>query len=245
MLLYSCPTLTDGCSSCLGLNLANGFECGWCDRPSGMTGTCSFAGDCPSQNLVSSGSQCPNPTITDFFPMAGPPEGGTTITINGRELGVTFDDFAADSIRIGTDQNSVPCTPTDRVSYISGRQIRCITSGGSTTESKRIAVSIGSRNGESDMEFRVVSPRVTGVFPSLGPQAGGTQVTVYGTDLNIGNRQETNIILVGTECPVKYVAEKLPCIFTYCKRHMAHFSIFPMLSSQGGPSLVLSITISV
>ena len=204
MILYDCPALTDGCSSCLGMSMTSGFECGWCDRPSGMTDTCSFIGDCPTQNLATSGSQCPMPTITKFNPKSGPPEGGTTITITGRELGVTFDDFLTNSIRIGEDQTGVPCMPTDRGSYIPGRQIRCITSGGSTTGSKTIQINIGSRNETSDVLFRVASPQITGVFPSRGPQAGGTQLTVYGTDLNIGNIEDTRITLVGgIECNVK------------------------------------------
>ena len=142
------------------------------------------------------------PTITDFNPKSGPPEGGTTITITGRELGITFDDFMTNSIRIGEDQTGVPCMPTDRSSYIPGRQIRCITTGGSATGS--ILISIGSRTGESDTPFRVASPQITRVFPSRGPQAGGTQLTVYGTDLNIGNIENTRITLIGgTECTIK------------------------------------------
>ena len=186
------------------MSMISGFECGWCDRPSGMTDTCSFIGDCPAQNLFTSGLQCPNPTITDFNPKSGPPEGGTTITITGRELGVTFDDFMTNSIRIGEDQTGVPCMPTDHGSYIPGRQIRCITTGGSTIGSKTILINISSQTGESDIPFRVAYPQITGVFPSRGPQAGGTQLTVYGTDLNIGNSDDTRITLVGgTECTVK------------------------------------------
>ena len=65
-------------------------------------------------------------------------------------------------------------------------------------------ISIGSQTGESAILFRVASPLITGVFPSHGPQAGGTQLTVYGTDLNIGNIEDTRIALVGgTECTVK------------------------------------------
>ena len=205
VLLYNCPELTDGCSSCLGLRIADGFECGWCDRPNGMTDTCSFTGDCPAQNLATTGSQCPMPSITNFSPMSGPPEGGTAITIVGRELGVTFDDFTANSIMIAVeDQTGVPCMPTDRESYVPGREIRCITTTGGTIGLNMIEISLSSRSGRSTSPFTVVSPQITGVVPSLGPQAGGTRLTVYGSDLNIGNIEDTRITLTsGTECTVE------------------------------------------
>ena len=168
-----------------------------------MADTCSFPGKC-SANLVTSSSQCPDPTITGINPISGPPEGGTTITITGRELGVTFDEFTSNSIRIGTDQNGAPCTPTDSESFIPGRRIRCITTGGGTIGSKPIQISISSRSGRSYVQFQFVSPQIVGVVPSRGPRAGGTRLTVNGTDLNIGNVEDTRITLAGgTECIVE------------------------------------------
>ena len=168
-----------------------------------MADTCSFTGDCQA-TLQTDGSQCPDPTVTGINPTSGPPEGGTTITITGRELGVTFDDFTADSIIIGDDQNGVPCTPTDSESFIPDRRIRCITTGGGTLGSNAIQISISSRNGMSSVQFQFVSPEIVGVVPSRGPQAGGTRLTVNGTDLNIGNVEDTRITLAGgTECIVE------------------------------------------
>ena len=52
--------------------------------------------------------------------------------------------------------------------------------------------------------FTRMSPQVIGVFPPRGPQAGGTNLTVYGTNLNIGNTEDTTITLVGgTECTLR------------------------------------------
>ena len=201
VLLYNCPALTDGCSSCLGMSMISGFECGWCDSPSGMTDTCSFVGDCPSQNLATTGSQCPMPTITDLNPKSGPPEGGTTITITGTDLGILFNDFTSpgSSIQVG-----VTCIPTNPDSYIPGRRISCVTSNGASTGPKDIDITLPNGAGRSNLPFNIVSPQIMRVFPSRGPQAGGTQLTVYGTDLNIGNIEDTRITLVGgTECTVK------------------------------------------
>ena len=200
VLLYNCLEVAGGCSSCIGRSMLSGFECGWCDRPSGMTDTCSFTGDCPSQkfNLVTTGSQCPIPIITDFTPKSGPPEGGTTIIITGTDLGVSFSDFAENSIQVG----GVNCIPADS-EYTPGRRISCITtnSGMSTA----IMITLPNNRDASSVEmFTRVSPEVTGVFPPRGPQAGGTNLTVYGTNLDVGNTVNTMITLVGgTECTIK------------------------------------------
>ena len=204
VLLYSCPDLRDGCSSCLGVSMTSGFECGWCDRPSGMTDTCSFTEDCPAmpaQTLATVGSQCPTPRIADFNPKSGPPEGGTTITITGTDLGVSFNDFTGNSIQVG----GVTCTPTNPDNYNPGQRISCTTtSSGGSTGSRIISITLLNGAGTSDVQFNVVSPQIMRVFPSRGPHAGGTQLTVYGSNLNIGNIVETRIILVGgTECTVK------------------------------------------
>ena len=199
VLLYNCREVATGCSSCIGKSLTSGFECGWCDRPSGMTDTCSFTGDCsPSQNLATTGSQCPMPMITDFTPKFGPPEGGTTIIITGTNLGVSFSDFAEDSIQVG----GINCIPEDSDIYEPGRRISCTTTN--STVSTAIMIILSNGPASSGEMFNRVSPQVTGVFPPRGPQAGGTNLTVYGTNLNIGNTEDTTITLVGeTECTIK------------------------------------------
>ena len=195
--LFNCANLANGCSSCLGSE----FDCGWCDRPSGMTDSCNYTGLCDATTITMSGS-CPRPTITDFNPKSGSIEGGTTITIEGTNLGVTFDDFSANSITIG----GVPCTPTDRDSYIPGRQIRCTTTNLSqvSTGQKTVLVFAPSGIGSTNTQFRVASPQIWGVVPVLGPVAGGTRMTVLGANLNVGNIEDTRIILVnGTECAIE------------------------------------------
>ncbi len=199
MLLYNCLEVATDCSSCIGTSMINRFECGLCDRSSGMTDTCSFSGDCSSQNLATTGMQCPMPTIMDFNPKFGPPEGGTTITITGTDLGVAFSDFTEDSIRVG----DVNCMPTNPDGYVPGRRIYCTTTNSGVSTSVMIMLSNGNAT-SGEMLFARVSPEITRVFPSRGPQAGGTNLIVYGTNLNIGNTEDTRITLIGgTECTVK------------------------------------------
>ena len=200
MILYNCAELADSCSSCLGSE----FECRWCGTPKQARGSCDYSGPggmCDAM-LIAEGSDCAYPSISDFKPKSGPRDGGTTITITGTDLGVTFSDFTSgNSIRVG-DFN---CTPTNPDSYIPGRRISCtITSSGGSTGPKTIHITLPNGDGMSDAQFNIVSPQITRVFPPRGPQAGGTQLTVYGTDLNVGNIEETRITLVGgTECTFK------------------------------------------
>jgi plexin A len=199
VLLYNCLEVATGCSSCIGTSIASGFECGWCDRPSGMTDTCSFTGDCPSKILTATGSQCPMPTIIDFTPKFGPPQGGTTITITGTDLGVSFSDFIDNSIRVG----GVNCMPTNPDGYLPGRRINCTTTSSGVSASVMIMLSNGNVTSGETL-FTRVSPEITRIFPSRGPQAGGTNLTVYGTNLDIGNTEDTRITLVGgTQCTIK------------------------------------------
>ena len=192
VVLFNCAELANSCSSCLG----SGFDCRWCDRPSPMTDTCTYTGECTAMP-VSSGASCPRATVTDFNPTSGPMEGGTTITFTGRELGVTFDDV---SITV----EGVSCTTTDRDGYKSGARISCITGQASSVGSNSIQITTLSGMVLLDDQFRVADPQVVRVVPSLGPVAGGTTVTVYGSDLNIGNIENTGVTIVdGTVCEVE------------------------------------------
>lgn len=171
-----------------------GFECGWCRGRPSITGatddSCNLLEDCSNLTaLVAEGSSCPAPVIIDFNPKIGPLEGGTTITITGRDLGVSIDDFAPDSIAVG----NVLCTLVN-TSYIPGRQVLC-TTGRLMASTNSILIQLPSRRPTTSHElFRVATPGVYGMTPSQGPAAGGTKVTVWGTNLNIGNIEDTRIV---------------------------------------------------
>ena len=200
MILYSCAELTSGCSSCISFRLVEGFECGWCIGSSSASTveSCNLLEDC-SAAVVDEGSNCPAPVIINFNPKVGPLEGGTTITIIGRELGVSIDDFASDSIAVG----NVPCSLVN-TSYIPGRQVLCTTGRlVSRTNSILIQLQSGALTTSHEL-FQVATPGVYGVTPSRGPAAGGTRLTVWGTNLNIGNIEDTRITTVnGIECVVE------------------------------------------
>ena len=78
MVLYKCPTLANGCSSCLA---QNGFDCSWCD-----SNMCSERSVC-TNNIVTMSGDCPNPVITNFTPTSGSPKTRTQVTIYGSNFG--------------------------------------------------------------------------------------------------------------------------------------------------------------
>ena len=212
VLLYDCPALTDGCSSCTHLREFQGLDCGWCISltTNPTEGTCVYTGNCNQLIIGFPRSLCPAPTIIDFHPRAGPIQGGTTITITGLDLGVTFDDFRSNGSTISV--GGTPCTPIPN-GYIPGRQIKCILHQRLSDNARNnIMVTLHTGQGISERQFGISEPRITGVFPVLGPAAGGTNLTLWGVNLNIGNLENTRVILQDAlKCHPQYVG--LFCVF--------------------------------
>jgi len=176
VILYNCTLLETGCSSCLEANLETGFECGWCDGNS--VDTCHVSEEClsPAQFVTSSAS-CPAAQIMSVTPSSGPVEGGTTITITGTDLGVTYADIE-NSVNI----SSSLCI-TQENGYIPGTQIVCETTVfTSAPGSKDVIVTvqrgIGSDVARGASLFSVVEPTVTGIEPAIGPMSGGTSIII-------------------------------------------------------------------
>ncbi len=132
-------------------------------------------------------------------------EGGTVLTVQGTNLGVSFIDIQGSILTVG----SQPCTPMD-VNYFPGRQFVCEIPNLLTPGPKELSLTIGARVATVTADpFVAVEPIVSSVFPSLGPVAGGTVVSVRGSGLGIGNKIKTVVNLELSEtiysCNVMYV----------------------------------------
>ena len=203
VVLYHCPLLADGCSSCLGANLGTGFDCGWCSGSS--DDMCRVSEDCRSPaQFATAPNQCPPATITSVLPASGPPEGGTTVTITGTDLGVTYAD-----VETNVTISSSPCI-TQEDGYIPGTQIICETTAFTSGPGPKDLNITVQRGTGSDVvvrgTFTVVAPTVTGVEPSFGPMSGGTSIIIRGTGLNISNVEDTRVTLDredGPECTIQ------------------------------------------
>ena len=161
---------------------------------------CRVSENCRSPaQFVTTPSGCPPATITSVLPASGPPEGGTTVTITGTDLGVTYDDIV-NNVMI----SSSPCI-TQEDGYIPGTRIVCkTTSFTSGPGPKDLIITVrgaGSSPVVGASLFTVVAPTVTGVEPSLGPMSGGTSINIQGTGLNISNVEDTRVTLDGENGP--------------------------------------------
>ncbi|WP_432982803.1 IPT/TIG domain-containing protein [Dactylosporangium sp. CA-233914] len=111
------------------------------------------------------------PTVTDVSPAAGPLAGGTEVTITGTNLagatGVTFDGTAGTNPTVVSATSLKVTTPA----HAAGNAAIVVTT-----------TSDGSSDGTLEYTY-VAAPTVTAVSPADGPVAGGTEVTITGTDL--------------------------------------------------------------
>ena len=138
----------------------------------------------------------PTPVITSISPDSGSTLGGTVVTITGTNLadasGVKFGSVA------GTNLQQVSAT-----------QVKATSPGGTAG---KVDVSVTTPGGTSanvaadDFTYVTPAPTVTGISPSTGNEAGGTAVTITGTNLagttgvKFGSVSATNVTqLSGTQ----------------------------------------------
>ena len=153
-------------------------------------------------SLIIMGGQCPGPFISSISPTSGPPQGGTVININGQNLGVTFSDFNdSNSIILSGNGANVECVPLSE-GYMSGTLVCCRTmpvpNEGMYTLLVTLQRSTGPEIGTNP--FVIVLPTIVSVSPLLGPIAGGTLLTITGTNLNTG--LNAVVRLKGTNGPI-------------------------------------------
>ncbi|XP_007517198.2 plexin-D1 [Erinaceus europaeus] len=175
--VYSCAVGSPDCSQCLGREDL-GHLCVWSDgcRPRGM--------------LQPQPGSCPAPEIRMIEPLSGPLDGGTLLTIRGRNLGRRLADVVH-HVWVG----GVACEPlADR--YSVSEQIVCVTGPAPGPFSDVVTVNT-SKEGKSRERFSYVLPLVHSLEPAMGPKAGGTRLTVHGNHLHIGS--ELQVLLNHTE----------------------------------------------
>uniref|UniRef100_A0A672MXN1 Plexin-A2 n=1 Tax=Sinocyclocheilus grahami TaxID=75366 RepID=A0A672MXN1_SINGR len=185
--LYKCGAQRDSCGVCL--KAERKFQCGWCS----MEGRCTLRQHCPMSNpytsrwlhLASTNVKCTNPRITEVTPVAGPPEGGTRVTIRGVNLGLSFSDMV-NNVQVA----GVQCTPQEN-GYIIAEQIVCEMDA-APTDSKPGPVHLCVGECKPELQTRSSQlysfmPSVTGLSPSRGPESGGTKVTIMGENLGAGS----------------------------------------------------------
>ncbi|KAE8612142.1 hypothetical protein XENTR_v10012738 [Xenopus tropicalis] len=169
--VYNCASQTPDCSSCLG-RADLGHHCSWSE--SSMS--CRLNSEILS---ISYPYTCPAPDIRKIDPASGPLLGGTLVTIQGRNLGSRFSDING-RVKIG----EIECTPIQE-KYIVSEEIVCMTGESPKLLTDWVSVDVNG-GGRSKEKYSFQVPEVDYLSPDFGPWAGGTRVTISGTNLNIG-----------------------------------------------------------
>ncbi|XP_033220264.1 plexin-B [Belonocnema kinseyi] len=173
IILYKCEVLGShrehaDCSLCVTRDKR--YECTWCGN------SCVYRHSC----LHSPFSECPKPRIDMIRPLSGPIEGGTLVTIEGSNLGLKESDVEG-KIRIGK-------TPCALIDYEVSVRIVCRTGRHPATDTATVVVGNVAGYTESAVLFNYKDIRLTGIYPSVGPQSGGTRLAITGSYLNIGSK---------------------------------------------------------
>jgi len=145
--------------------------------PAGSAGTVDVTVTTPSGTSGTSSSDhytyVTAPTVTGISPSAGPLAGGTSITLTGTNFSgasvVYVGGVAVSSFTVVSSTSITTTTPAESAGTV---DVIVVTAGGPSAASS------------SDHFTYVAAPTVTGVSPSAGPTAGGTTVTITGTNLS-------------------------------------------------------------
>uniref|UniRef100_A0A8C1PZD7 Plexin-B1 n=1 Tax=Cyprinus carpio TaxID=7962 RepID=A0A8C1PZD7_CYPCA len=177
--LYDCSVGQSDCSQCRAV--AANYGCVWC---ADETPGCVYNQSCTSGTT----DTCPAPVVTEVEPLTGPLEGGILLTIQGSNLGQSFQDIQA-----GVTVAGVTCTPLPEAYRIS-TSIVCELQACANVIAGPVVVTVGgSEKGESQQTFSYQNPQLSRIVPEKGPLAGGTMLTVHGSQLLTGQRTEQRI----------------------------------------------------
>lgn len=159
--------------------------------PAGTAGTASVAVTTAGGTTVANTlyTYVAAPAVTGISPASGPAAGFGSVTITGTNLtGTTAVTIGGAAAPIWTVVNATTITATTPPGTVGTASVVVTTPGGS--------------NAANTLYTYVVAPTVTSISPSSGPVAGGTTVTINGTNftgatkVTIGGVIATNLVVV-------------------------------------------------
>ncbi len=140
-------------------------------------------------------SYVPPPTVTEVSPNKGPLAGGTSVTITGKHLN------EATAVKFGS-------TAASSVTADSETSVTAVAPAGTGTVNVTVSTPGGtSGTGSADQFSYVPAPTVASVSPGAGPTAGGTSVTITGTNLS-----EATAVKFGSTAAVSVTADSATSI---------------------------------
>uniref|UniRef100_UPI00398E45E7 hepatocyte growth factor receptor isoform X2 n=1 Tax=Pristiophorus japonicus TaxID=55135 RepID=UPI00398E45E7 len=187
------------CSKCLTAPYF--MRCGWC------SGRCSRIQECTNQTWTQ--SICP-PVISEISPLSAPLEGGTTLSICGRDFGAMKTGKIIAKMTV-INVGNVPCKLAANKS--NKKRLLCKLEAFNTTQDYNpvhIHLILNKNLTTQARGFSFVNPAITRVYPPHGPKSGGTLLTLTGKYLNCGSTRE--VLIGGEVCDLKSISEtKIEC----------------------------------
>uniref|UniRef100_A0A8C2YEC6 Plexin-B1 n=1 Tax=Coturnix japonica TaxID=93934 RepID=A0A8C2YEC6_COTJA len=181
---YNCSVGHTDCSRCQTAD--SKYNCVWCggDKPS-----CIFRGSCKEEIE----DLCPAPLIHSVYPLSGPVEGGTRITITGSNLGQKHQDIA--------ETVTVAGIPSLRSLLLSFLALFCEVV---VTQALKFYYFFS---------FSFQNPELRSIVPTQGPKAGGTCLTLLGSKLLTGHPNEISVLLGDLPCHIlsEMTEDQLAC----------------------------------
>ncbi|KAK2832460.1 hypothetical protein Q7C36_015922 [Tachysurus vachellii] len=211
VVLYNCSVGREDCSLCK--NADTKYNCVWCDT----TQSCIYSKLC-SKEL----EQCPAPTITDIIPRFGPRKGQISVTIKGSNLGIKKEDIKRITVA------EVPCEhQADR--YTVSTSVVCkigplpdppmdVPNAKSPVGPVRVTVE-GKEPSVSTVLFTYRDPVPKTVYPTKGPQDGGTVITISGEDLFTATKDDISVTVGDVPCEVLDFGAQITCKTGSYKNH--------------------------
>ncbi|XP_004676267.1 PREDICTED: plexin-B1 isoform X2 [Condylura cristata] len=188
VVLYDCSVGHEDCSRCQ--TAMPQYGCVWCK---GELPRCVAHEACGEAEAVA--TQCPAPFIHLVEPLTGPIDGGTRVTIRGSNLGQHVQDVQ-DTVRVA----GVPCA-VDAQEYEVSSSLVCITEASGEEVAGTVTVEVPGRGrGISERDFAYQDPKVQSIFPSRGPRAGGTLLTLRGSKLLTGRLEDIRVMVGDQPC---------------------------------------------
>ncbi|XP_038069507.1 plexin-B-like [Patiria miniata] len=206
--LYKCEVQKPDCSRCVIARPA--LECVWCGAMPSGSGVCKLNEVC-GENMVTldNGLNCPDPVLSEVFPSTGPIEGNTVIDVMGTDIGRRVSDVV--SVMVGNQPCDLAGLNSD---YQIGASVSCRTraeSEGAELVTLTVTGADGTmQHSSGTVNFNFKDPAITHFQPRLGPEAGGTAVSVNGAALNTGRNIEAFIgdnPCIITSQPVEFMLE--------------------------------------
>ncbi|XP_072915609.1 hepatocyte growth factor receptor isoform X1 [Hemitrygon akajei] len=185
------------CTKCL--TAPSFMGCAWC------SGRCSRMQECMTHKW----NICP-PVISQISPLTAPLEGGTRLTICGRNFESTKSKInpKMTSITVGNAVCKLEASKSNR------NRLLCVLEAFNTTRDYnpvRINLTLNKNLTTRADNFSFVNPAIVRISPHHGSKSGGTILTIMGKYLDSGSRRE--VLIGGKVCDLKSVSEtRIQCV---------------------------------